>query len=124
MLLRCCLITYNNHYTETNFMFSIFGSMLCLSLGLFMSYFYDLFFIFSLIFIAINHITSLKWAHLFFIYFSEYFLFFLDNDVMKNVNNFQIAKVQPRVLLSICLIFCQFQLGVGCKIVAYVKSVY
>ena len=77
-------------------MFSIFGSMLCLSLGLFMSYFYDLFFIFSLIFIAINHITSLKWAHFFFIYFLEYLLFFLDNDVMKNVNNFQIAKVQPQ----------------------------
>ena len=34
---------------------------------------------------------------------------------MKNVNNFQIGKV----LLSICLIFCQCQPGVAYKSVAY-----
>ena len=39
---------------------------------------------------------------------------------MKNVNNFQIVKVQ--VLLSICLIFCQFQPGVAYKSVAYKKA--
>ena len=38
---------------------------------------------------------------------------------MKNVNNFQIAKVKPRVLLSTCLIFCQFQSDVAYKSVAY-----
>ena len=37
---------------------------------------------------------------------------------MKNVNNFQIAKVQPQVLLSICLSFCQIHPGVAYKIVA------
>ena len=39
---------------------------------------------------------------------------------MKNVNNFQIVKVQ--VLLSICLIFCQFQPGVAYKSVTYKKA--
>ena len=42
----------------------------------------------------------------------------------KNVNNFQIAKVQSnRVLFSICLIFCQFHPGVTYKSVAYEKVV-
>ena len=39
----------------------------CLALGLFMSYFCDLFFIFSLIFITINNITSWKEINLFFL---------------------------------------------------------
>ena len=38
---------------------------------------------------------------------------------MKNVNNFQIAKVHLRVLLSFCLIFCQFQPSVAYKSFAY-----
>ena len=42
---------------------------------------------------------------------------FFDDDVMKKVNNFQIAKVQPQ-LLGICLIFCQFQPGIAYKTVA------
>ena len=41
---------------------------------------------------------------------------------MKNVNNFQIAKVSPRMLLSICLIFCHFQPGVACEGVVYKKK--
>ena len=32
------------------------------------------------------------------------------------------AKVQLRVLLSICLIFCQFQADVAYKGVAYIKK--
>ena len=43
---------------------------------------------------------------------------------MKNVDNFQIAKVQPRMFLNICLIFCQFQPAVAYKSVTYKKSVY
>ena len=46
-----------------------------------MSYLYDLFLIFSLIFIVINHITSLKQTQLFFVHFLEYFLLFLDENV-------------------------------------------
>ena len=39
---------------------------------------------------------------------------------MKYVRNFQIAKVQPQGVLSICLILCQFQSGV----VAYESDAY
>ena len=38
------------------------------------------------------------------------------------MNNFQIVKVQPQVLLSICLRFCQFQSGVASKSIAYKKE--
>ena len=41
---------------------------------------------------------------------------------MKNVHNLQIEKLQLRVLLSICLIFCQFQPGVAYKGVACKKA--
>ena len=40
-----------------------------------------LFFIFSLIFIAINHITSFRQTYLFFVHFLEYLLLFLGDDV-------------------------------------------
>ena len=65
----------------------------CLELSLFMSYLCDLFFIFIFIFITINRIIS--WIQKL-AYFWEYVLLFLDDDVMKNVNNFQISKVQPQ----------------------------
>ena len=41
---------------------------------------------------------------------------------MKKPNNFQITKVQPLVLLSFSLIFCQLQSGVAYKSVAYKKK--
>ena len=45
--------------------------------------------------------------------------------LMKNVDNFQIEKIHPQIVLSICLSFCQFQPGVTYKeSVAYKKSVY
>ena len=40
----------------------------------------DLFFIFSLIFIVINHMTSFKQAYLFFVHVLEYLLLFLDKE--------------------------------------------
>ena len=46
-----------------------------------MSYIRDLFFIFILGFIVINHITSLKQTKLFFVHFLEYLLLFLDDNV-------------------------------------------
>ena len=45
-------------------------------------------------------------------YFLEYVLLFLDDNVDNTL----------RVLLSICLIFCQFQPGVAYKGVAYKKK--
>ena len=53
----------------------------CLSLGLFMSYLCDLFFIFSLTFIVINSITSLKQTHLFFANILEYLDLLSDDNV-------------------------------------------
>ena len=65
MLLRCCLI-YITIIIQRHILYLVY---LCpfLGLGLFMLYLYDLFFIFSLIFIAINHKTSFKQMYLFFV---------------------------------------------------------
>ena len=46
-----------------------------------MSYLYDLLFIFSLIFIVIIHLTSLRQTHLLFVHFLEYLLLSLDDNV-------------------------------------------
>ena len=62
----------------------------CLDLGLLISYLCDLLFIFSFIFIVINHITSFKQTYLFFVHFLEHLLLFLDDNV--EAKNFQIAK--------------------------------
>ena len=40
----------------------------------------------------------------------------------EKFKKFQIAKVQLRVLLRFCLIFCQFQPGVAYKKVAFKES--
>ena len=50
-------------------------------------------FIASLIFIAINHERHYNIRT---IHFLKYLLLFLDDNVMKKANNFQIAKVQPQ----------------------------
>ena len=79
MLLRCSLM----HITTI-----IPRNILCLvylcpcpSLGLFMPYLCDLFFIFSFIFIVINRITRFKQTYLFFVGFLEYLLLFLDDNL-------------------------------------------
>ena len=41
---------------------------------------------------------------------------------MKKANNFQIEKLSLRVLLTFCLIFCQFQPSVAYKSVAYERK--
>ena len=66
----------------------------CLGLGLFMSYLCDLcdIFIFSLIFIVIDHITSLKQTHLFRIHFVEYLLLILDDKVDEESEQFLNSK--------------------------------
>ena len=70
MLLRCSLV---HHYPETHFIFKIFVTMsrpMCRSIYFVLC---DLYFIFSLIFIVIIHITSSKQTHLFFFYiFQKY----------------------------------------------------
>ena len=61
-----------------------------------MSHLCNLFLIFIFIFIMVNRMISSIQTHFIFFLFLEYILLFLDDNVMKNVNNFQIAKVQPQ----------------------------
>ena len=78
MLLRCCLI----HITIiilTHFILLYLCP--CLGLGLLMSYICDLFFLFSLVFIVINHITSLKQMYLTFLQFFKNLLLSLDDNI-------------------------------------------
>ena len=79
MLLRYCLI----HITIIILRKILYLIYLCpcLGLGLLMLYLCDLFLIFSLIFIFINNITSLKQTHLAFVQFLKYLLLFLDDNV-------------------------------------------
>ena len=67
LLLRYCLI----HITIILLRHILYLVYLCpcLGLGLLMSYLCDPFFIFSLILIVINHITSFKQMYLFFVHF-------------------------------------------------------
>ena len=69
MLLRCCLlhkaIIILEHWSIILIIILKVYLCLCLGPGLFMSYLCDLFFIFSLMFIVINHITLFKQTYLF-----------------------------------------------------------
>ena len=69
MLLRCCLL----HITIIILIHILYLVYICtyLRLVLFILYLCDPFLIFSLIFILINHIISLKQTNLFFAYFLE-----------------------------------------------------
>ena len=74
------LSTDKHHYTESHISYLVYFGP-CLGLGLFMSHIGDLFFIFNLIFIAINSITSLKQMYLFHAHFLDYLLLFLDENL-------------------------------------------
>ena len=121
MLLRCCLM----HITIIIQKYILYLVYLypCLDIGLFMLYLWDLHFIFNLICTLINPITLFKQMCLFFVdTFYRTSPYFRRITWMKKAINFQIAKVQPRVLLSFCLIFCQFQPGLAYKSVVYKKA--
>ena len=75
MLFRCCLTIITLRHISHLVYFCPF-----LGLGLFMSYVCDLFFIFSIFIIVINHMTSFKQTYLFFVNFLEYLLLLLDNE--------------------------------------------
>ena len=102
MLLRRCLL-HRDIVLPRNTIFSIFS--LCLHLGLYMSYLCDLFYIIIFISITINNIISL-----------------LDIDKLVSWTCLP-QKFSLRVLLSFCIIFCQFPPGVAYKSVTYTKSV-
>ena len=66
-----------------------------------MSYFYDQFFIFSLIFIVTNHINLIKTDALVSVHVLEYLpYYFWMITWLKKANNFQIAKAQARCCLA------------------------
>ena len=90
MLLRCYLVHTSIIILKKNLYLVYFCPYV--SLGLFVSYLYGLFFIFSLIFIFINYMTSLKQTQLVFAHFLEHLLIFLTITWMKKASNIQ--KVQ------------------------------
>ena len=96
MLLRCCLI----HITIIILRHILYSVYLCpcLGVGLFILFFCALLFIFSLFFISVTHITSLKETHLSFVYFLKFCVFFIFWMIkwIKKANNFQIVKIQPQ----------------------------
>ena len=95
----------------------------CLGLVLFMPYLCDLFFIFSFLFIIINHIISLKQRHLFFAHFLEYLILVLDHNMDEEREDFSNIKSSASgFFLSFCLIFCQIEPGVASRNVAYGKT--
>ena len=93
-MLRCCLIHVTIIILRQHFIFSIFVSI-SRSRSIYAVSMWSIF-VFSLAFVAINHITSSKQTHLFWVHFLECLLYCWDNDVMKKANIFLIAEVQPR----------------------------
>ena len=56
---------------------------------------YDIFFIFSLIFIVINHVTSSKQTNLSFVHSLEYIVLFLDNNMDEVSKYFSNSERSP-----------------------------
>ena len=79
MLLRCCLIHVTIILLRQILYLVYFCS--CLGTGLCISFLCDLLYIFSLIFIGINHTASLKQMQSFFVDFLKYLLLFLNDNV-------------------------------------------
>ena len=98
MSLKCCLSVayYIGKFCYLDMLYFVYFS-LCLRVGLFCLIYGICFFIF----IAINHII-------------------VDTEKLAFLHDYQTFKL--RVLLSFCLIFCQFYPGVGYKGVAYIKN--
>ena len=103
MLLQGCLI----HMTFILLKHIIYVVYSCpyLGLGLFMPHLFDLFFISSLIFTVINHITSFKQMYLFLIHFLEYLLLFLNDNVDEESEQYSNSKSSTS---GCCLAFALF----------------
>ena len=79
ILLSCCLIRISIVILRQ--IFYLVNWCPCLGLGPYISSICDLFFIFSLKFIVINHITSFTQTYLIFVCFLEYLLLAFDDEV-------------------------------------------
>ena len=95
-----------------------------LGLSLFMSYLCDLFFIFSLIFIIINHKTSFsrRTCFVFFLHFLEYFLLFLDDNLDEKRIIFK--KQASSVAYLLVDFFANSSVALLIKLLLMKKSVY
>ena len=97
---------------------------LCLGLGLLMLHLWHLFFIFSVIFIVINYITSLTQTHLFFAHVSEYLLLFLDDNVDEESESFWNSRSSASgCCLAFAWVFTNFSLTLRKKVLLK-KNVY
>ena len=114
MLLNTC----NHLYTEPHFTFSIFVSMFRPRWNL-----WDLFFIFSLIFIAIYDTTHVNRCTCF-LYILQNISYYWMITRMKKSNNFQIAKAQSQGAAQRLLDCHQSQPGCAYESVTYKKTVY
>ena len=121
MLLRCCLIHILTTIILQQILYLVY-LYLSLGLDLLMSYLFDLFFIFSLLFVVINHIVSLKKTNLFSAYISP-IIFGWWRECRKQII-FKEQKISLWVLLSLCLIFCQFQPSVAYKVLLIKKACF
>ena len=122
MLLRCSLI----HITIIllrQISYLVYLSPF-LGLGLFILYLCDLFFIFSLIFIVINDITSFKQTYLLFVHFLEYLLLFLYDTVDEECEQFLKNRSSASgCCLAFACFFANFSLMFLIKVLLIKKSV-
>ena len=122
MQLRCCLIDITIIIWR-HILYLVYLCP-CQRLGLFMSYLLDLFFIFSLIFFVINHISSFKQTYFFSHIFQNISYYLLMITWMKKPHNFLKAKVQPQRVVQLLLnfFFANFSLILPTKVLLINKA--
>ena len=97
----------------------------CLGLSLFISYLCDLFFIFNLIFIAINSIASSKQTRLVFAHFLECLPLFLDDNVYEESELFSNSENSVSgCCLAFAKFFANFSLALLIKCCLYKKCAF
>ena len=97
----------------------------CLGLGVFMSYLCILFLFFSLIFIVINHITSLNQMYLIFCTFLEYLLLFLNDNVDEDGKWFSNSKNSASgFCLAFAWYYANFSLALLIKVLLIKKRAF
>ena len=110
------LNTYNHHYTETHFIYSLFVSI-SRSWSICVISMWSIFFIFRLIFIAIYHISSFKQMRLFLHIFCISYDFWMITWMTKVVN----FQIHSKSSASVCCLafgsfFANFSLALLIKV--------
>ena len=111
---------YSHHYIRNIYSVNLCQ---CLGLGLYMSYLCEVFFIFSLIFIDINHITSFKQTYIFCVHFLDYRLLLLVDNVNNESEYFSNNKSSSsRCCLVFACFFVHFSLALLIKVLLLKKA--